>query len=151
MVAVDSDKKPAASGDAIRVATRWLEALRKHDVDALTKAARYPFTLRDTKKEGHCDRSRTAPDPDSTPATIDCLIKDDLLAEDLKGNPPLSIESVSDKQLPRWAKAWRKDVASGMQPIAISFYNDGDAWEFLLLVADGGVKAVWKTCTLANN
>jgi hypothetical protein len=144
-------EKAAPSDDAVQVATRWLDALRKHDLDALTRASRYPFALRDTRKEGHCAKSSAAPGPESLAATIDCLIKDDLLAEDLKSSPPLSIEGVSEKKLSTWTRPWRKEIGGGWQPVAISFYNDGDAWEFVLLVADGGVRAVWKTCKLANN
>jgi hypothetical protein len=127
----------------IALATKWLAALRRRDVSGLTRLTSYPFILRDTRSQGSCKDRRTAVDPDSVPATVKCLMSDEWLDRALKANPVPVLERLSD--FPAWAKPWRESVSGDLQSLYTTADAPGCEFDFVLLVAKEGVRALWKT------
>ena len=133
-----------------KVATAWIDALRQRDVDALTRSTRFPFVLRDTGAGGKC-KNATAADATQLPAALACLLKDDLLNEDLKANPAPEADPVSKRTLPRWARKWSNDVRAGSVPVSVFIHGNGNAFDLVLVVAGDGVQGLFKHATFEKN
>lgn len=119
-----------------------MNALRGRDAEALTKATRLPFTLRDTGESGAC-KNRLATDADKLKATLVCLLGNDLLHEDLMNWPKFKAKLVDKKDLPAWTKKWIKEIPAGTSTYSVRIQGNGSMQSFILLVADGSVRGVW--------
>ena len=68
------------------IATKWLAALRDHDITRLAEATSYPFAFRDTGRDARCGK-RTANGPDMLAAAIDCLFRSEQLRRAMANSP----------------------------------------------------------------
>ncbi len=143
----------ATAGDAsatkgpgtIKAATAWIDALRRGDVTALASLSRYPFELRDTGKEGHCPKRQEVAEPQKMPAAVRCLVTDDVLGAALQDNPEPVVDELPAANLPAWAVPWRAEVSEGVHAVAVPIDAAGCTFDIVLLVADDGVRAFWKS------
>jgi hypothetical protein len=127
------------------VAAGWLDALRRHDLPALIARTSYPFELRDTETEGKCGPRRTAANAGSIPAVVDCLWTDPLLDRMLNAGADVPVETLDDGFIPPWAGQWRGELRSELRPFTAFFRRDDASFSFIVLVAQDGVRSVWKT------
>jgi hypothetical protein len=149
--APENEATPAEkSADPGKAARSWLDAPRAHDVEALAKRSRFPFVFKDTGAEGKC-KSATIPGADKLAAGVQCLVKDDLLTEDLKSNPEPTADVLSVKSLPRWSRKWAKEIPAGATPVSVFFNGNGNSFDLVLLVAGDGVQGFWKHATFEPN
>jgi hypothetical protein len=126
------------------LASAWLDALRRRDAPALTAHSRYPFELRDTRAEGNCDERRTAANAEQLPALSACLVHDDLLAQLLNDEPATPVEALPAGYTPGWANQWKPELTSDVTPFSAYLQRDDASVSLILLVANDGVRAVWK-------
>jgi hypothetical protein len=143
----DAGTAPATSVSArdqnAAAAVAWIVALRDRNADTLTRAARFPFMLRDTGESGHC-KNRTAAAVDKLKETLACLLKDDLLHEDLTGWPRFKAKPMAKKDLPSWTRRWAKELPADAIPYSVRIQGSGSMQSFVLLMVDGGVRGVWR-------
>jgi hypothetical protein len=152
-VVVRDGSATATPGDAsatkgpgiIKAATAWIDALRRGDVSALASLSRYPFELRDTGKEGHCPKRRAVTGPQDMQAAVHCLVADDVLGLALKDNPEPVVDELPPAKLPAWAAPWRAEVSEGVHAVAVPIDAAASTFDIVLLVADDGVRAFWKS------
>lgn len=139
----DSSAVPAAAPapDAAAVVA-WMKALRDRDIESLVKTTRLPFTLRDTGESGAC-KNRVATDVDKLKPALACLLKNDLLHEDLVGWPKFKAKLIDKKDMPSWTKKWIKEVPAGSSTYSVRIQGSGSMQSFILLVTGGGVREVW--------
>jgi hypothetical protein len=142
---------PAArAADPTKPAKDWIKALGARDPDSLAKRSRFPFALRDTGAEGKC-KSATIDAADKLAVGTQCLLKDDLLNEDLKANPEPTADVLSAKTLPRWSRKWAKEIPAGATPVSIFLPGNGSSFDLVLLVSGDGVQGFWKHATFEPN
>jgi hypothetical protein len=135
---------------AVTVALDWVAALRQRDSLKLAAQTAYPFRLRDTQSEGDCTDSEAAIASDLE-MTLACLTTDELLHEDLLSNPSPQAEPVAAVQLPPWSRPWHAELAPGDVPVSVFVPGNGSAFYFVVIVADAGVRALWKHTTFESN
>jgi hypothetical protein len=144
---VEQDAGPST---LVQLATRWVDALRDKNVEALTKLSQYPFDLRDTRKDGACV-NKTVRGPGDMPSAVDCLLVNWVLNDELKANPTPTTKVVSPKELPSWARRWVKEIGPGLTAVDVFIHGNGSSFQFILLVADEGVQGFWKTAWFEAN
>lgn len=131
---------------AIAIATEWLDALINRDVEHLARVTSYPFEVRDTRRDAKCGK-RVAKGPDNLPATVDCLLRSDLLHRAMIDSPEPGFSAYeASESLANWIQPWWRDSEHrGLQRVATMVATaDGDQFDFQMLVAPDGVRTVWK-------
>jgi hypothetical protein len=141
---------PPAMGATSAIARKWVDALGNRDTKVMVDLARYPFALRNTGKEGDCKNS-TASNASKMKVTIGCLVKDDLLIEDIKANPEPEAKVLSKKTLPAWSRRWAKEISTDATPVSVFIHGNGSSHEFIVLVVSDGVQGFWKTAWFESN
>jgi hypothetical protein len=130
----------------IKIAREWLDALQARDIGRLSQLTAYPFEVRDKRREALCGK-RSAKGPDTLATAVDCLFRGDLLHRALVDSPSpgMTAEEPSDS-LPNWiAPWWREEDHRGLQRVSTMVATvDGYEFDFQMLVARDGVRAVWK-------
>jgi hypothetical protein len=111
-----------------------------------------PFTLHDPEAQRNCTNPR-ATDPASLAKLVTCLGEDTLLIKDLSvgENRSPTEEKRAGKGFPRWATRWKKEIESGVTPIAVSVFGNGLYHELIVLVGADGVHALWRNATYDPN
>jgi hypothetical protein len=143
--AADAGAAPSPATDPnAGVAVAWIVALRDHDAAALEKVSGYPFTVRDAGESGHC-KSRSASTASKLKDAVSCLLHDDNLHEDLAGWPKFKAKPVQKKDLPPWTRKWLKEIPVDAAPYMVRIQGSGSLQSFVLLIADGRVRAVWRS------
>jgi hypothetical protein len=130
----------------IKVAREWLDALQARDIGRLSQVTAYPFEVRDKRREALCGK-RSAKGPDTLASAVECLFRGDLLHRALidSPSPGITADEASDS-LPNWiAPWWREKDHRGLQRVSTMVATvDGYEFDFQILVARDGVRAVWK-------
>jgi hypothetical protein len=73
---------------------------------------------------------------------IACLLEDELLGGALKANPELLYQRKTVRDLPRWARRWRKDLRTGESVVATDLGDNGISYFFVVAVAEDGVRSL---------
>jgi hypothetical protein len=130
----------------IKIAQQWLDALEARDIGRLSQLTAYPFEVRDKRREALCGK-RSAKGPDTLAKAVDCLFRGDLLHRALVDSPPpgFTADEPSDS-LPNWITPWWREAEHrGLQRVSTMVATvDGYEFDFQMLVARDGVRAVWK-------
>jgi len=128
----------------VDLATRWLDALRRRDLDALERLTSYPFELRDTEEEAHCG-SRRAAAPKDMPGILDCLLNDPILNEAMdRIRSGIEAGRTQDYE-PGVFKGWRRPEHANLWPATLLIGTDaGNEYDLTFLVAKNGVRVLWK-------
>jgi hypothetical protein len=129
---------------ATKIAFAWLAALARHDTEALLKASRTPFVLRDAGGGGTRCKNTTAKDADQVLPSLKCLLNSATLAKVLSANSDPQGGPVPQKYLPDWADKWKKDVGPGVFPIAIVVVGKPASFDFVVLATPDGVHGLFK-------
>jgi hypothetical protein len=130
----------------VALASQWLSALGKRDVQALSRLTRFPFKMHDTSATGDCE-NRSAGAPAALGGAVSCLLENDLLLNDLREDSAgrkLFVRAIARGNLPSWARRWRSDLPADLQSIWATVVADGVTWDLLLLVGKQGVAGLWK-------
>jgi hypothetical protein len=134
----------------VDLATQWLDALRRKDIDGLQRLTSYPFELRDAEVEAHCG-DRRASTPKQMPKTLDCLLDDPIFNSAL-GRIRSKLKAASSRDSESgYFKGWRRAEHADLWPVTLLIGGGsptmGDGYEFDLtfLVAKEGVRAFWKS------
>jgi transposase len=130
---------------ATEIASAWLAAFRRQDMESMLAQTRYPFELRDTGiagRPGSQEARRTAASAEEMPAAIGPLFTDTVLDRTMKAERDGRVEVRAG--IPYWADRWRADLQSGMQMREAYFRADDASFSFLFFVDESGVRALWK-------
>lgn len=138
---VGSANVPSDS-DAIHKAKAWVDALRARDIQKLKQASAFPFELRELVEYPKCETKR-AEKPEDIVSSVDCLLQDGLLIEELATQTEPVTEPISTANLPSWA-ASMKGLALDGRLVQVRLPGNGVSYQFLLLTTTGGVTRVWK-------
>jgi len=139
----------------VDLATRWLDALRRKDIDSLERLTSYPFELRDAEAEAHCgDRGATA--PKQMPKVVDCLLDDPIFNKAL-GRIRSKLEAASSRDSESgYFKGWRRAEHADLWPVTLLIgggsptLGDGYEYDLTFLVAKNGVRVFWKSGALTS-
>jgi hypothetical protein len=137
--------------EEVKIAKRWLNALRSRNFDVLAKLTQYPFELRDTAETGPCGTQRAATNAGSLRSAIDCLLSDDLVHGALEESRESTVRAALAKDdIAEWARRWwRRDVHAALWPVYVIAAKEGCCeFDFTLLVGKAGVQGFWKTGTV---
>jgi hypothetical protein len=79
-------------------------------------------------------------------ATLTCIGDNQLLMEDLNAaeNRPYEISKIADKQLPAWAKRFRRGTSASLAAVGLGLQGNGVFHEMILLVGPDGVHEFWR-------
>lgn len=134
---------------AASIAQRWLDALRKRDLDALAQVTTYPFEVRDSGREALC-RSSSARAPEELHAAVRCLLNSAELHRAFETRLPSVRASLDDNPVPNWAEQWwNRAVHGGLSRTSAALSTpEGASFDIILMVGADGVRAVWKYGTL---
>lgn len=144
--------EPPAPTKPEELADAWLDSLGRRDLEALSSQTHLPFTVHDSECQERCPSSR-ANDAAELAKLVNCIGDSTLLLEDLSvgNNRSPAAQKPVDKGFPRWARRWRKEVASGLTPIGIDVFGNGLLHELIILAGSDGVHAVWRNTTYDPN
>lgn len=135
-------ERPNGAAPEMALATRWFEALRARDLEALGRATSLPFVLHATQTQGQCQESQLAARREAVAKTVDCLLIDEWIAKALAAHPTLVFRAVAE--FPPWTAAWQREVSGDLKALALTADAPGCEFNFVVLVGKAGVKAVWK-------
>lgn len=130
---------------AVTIAERWLDALKRHDMEALIQATSFGFEVRDTGRGAQCGK-RIATTPEQLEAAVRCLLNNRELQGALDAKKPI-VESAGDGDpVPSWAERWwTSNTHSGSHQTFTTVTNPGGfSFDLILMTAPNGVRAVWK-------
>lgn len=136
----------------IQLATEWLSAVKKRDVERLAKVTSYPFEVRDTRRDAACGK-RTAKSRDTLPAAVDCLFQSELLHRALVDSPSTRLlANEPTDSLPEWIEPWwrEKEHRGLLRVFALVATNEGHEFDLQMLIARDGVRVVWKLGSLES-
>jgi hypothetical protein len=130
---------------AVHVAGRWLDALKRHDMAALTRVTSFGFEVRDTGQGAQCGK-RVAAKPEQLEAAVRCLLNDRELQSSLDAKKPIVEAAGESESVPSWAERWwTSKMHSGLQQTFTTVTNPGGlSFDLILMTAPSGVRAVWK-------
>lgn len=128
----------------VNLAERWLDALKRQDMEALTQATSFGFEVRDTGREAQCGK-RVAAKPEELEAAIRCLLNNRELQAGLGAKKPIVEAAGEGESLPNWAEPWATQLQSGLHQTFTTVSNPGGvSFDLILMAAPNGVRAVWK-------
>jgi hypothetical protein len=126
------------------LATQWVDALRRKDVDTLQRLTRFPFELRDSGVEAHCG-SRRAANSTQLPTTVDCLLSDPIFGQALSRIRSGVEAGRTQDYEPGVFRGWRRPEHADLWPATLLIGNGaGNEYDICFLVAKNGVRAFWK-------
>jgi hypothetical protein len=139
--------KPATASaveDGVKVASGWLDALARSDLDALTRQTGLPFRVHDSFAERNCGPQNTAATPEELRSALACLISDATLISVLRDHSGGGLDALAHGDVQPWAKQWQTELQPGWQ-LVTAYFERGDATvELDLVVANDGVRALWR-------
>jgi hypothetical protein len=149
------DKEETASGrapvvrrdikDGVELASDWLDALARNDLEALTRQTGFPFQLHHSAAEQDCGPRSTAATAAELPSVIACLTSNATLLSVLQKHSGGGFDALSHDDVQPWAKQWQAELRPGWR-LVTAYFERGDATvELDLVVADDGIRALWKT------
>jgi hypothetical protein len=138
------------SKTAVATATQWLTALRAQDHLALSKLTFAPFEFRDTGTEGDC-KSATAASASEIKTILGCLSRNELLIEELRATEDFGAKVVVDKDIPRWAAHWVKELSPPSVPVWTFIHGNGVSYELVVLVEAQAVQGLLKDAQFEAN
>jgi hypothetical protein len=134
---------PAPQLTPVAVATRWLDALRDEDQNALASYTRYPFELHDDADK--CTAQATASSSEQLGGVLNCFWADPGLMDVLRKHDTSAVEPLLGVHLAEWAQRWHVTPPPMMQIITGYFGRQDARVSVDLLIDDGGVRAAWKS------
>jgi hypothetical protein len=130
--------------DGVEVASGWLEALARSDLDALTRQTGFPFRVHHSGAERNCGPQNTAVTPAELPSAIACLTSDATLMSVLQNHSGGGFDALAHDDVQPWAKQWQIELRPEWR-LVTAYFERGDATvELNLVVANDGVRALWK-------
>lgn len=130
---------------AVNVAERWLDALKRHDMEALNQATSFTFEVRDTGQGAECGK-RAAAKPEQLEVAVRCLLNNRELQGGLDARKPIVEAAGEGDSVPSWAERWwTSEEHSGLRQTFATVTNPGGlSFDLILMTAPNGVRAIWK-------
>jgi hypothetical protein len=130
---------------AVHVAERWLDALKRRDIQALTQATSFTFEVRDTGRGAQC-KKRVATQAEQLAAAVQCLLNDTALQSGLSAKKPIVEAAAEGESVPSWAERWwTSQLHSELHQTFTTITSPGGlSFDLILMTAPNGVRAVWK-------
>jgi hypothetical protein len=132
---------------ALQTAASWLVALRQHDTSRLAALTAFPFNMRTSGTEAGCD-DFTIDTAGLMPDGLRCMFEDKLLEsqwQDLSSMGVLAGAKLLDPaQLPVWTALWRRELGSQSKLVSVDVPGNGASIQFILVLRDDAVSALWK-------
>jgi hypothetical protein len=131
-------------GDGVQVASDWVDALARSDVDALTRKTSFPFRVHHAGADRNCGRQSGAATPEELPSVIACLTSDASLISVLQKHSGGGFDALAHGDVQPWARQWQAELQPDWR-LVTAYFERGDATvELNLVVANDGVRALWK-------
>jgi hypothetical protein len=136
---------------AVNVAERWLDALKRRDMEALNQATSFEFEVRDTGRGAQCGK-RVAAKPEQLEAAVRCLLNNRELQGGLGAKKPIVESAGEGDSVPSWAEHWwTSKEHSGLHQTFTTVTNPGGvSFDLILMTAPNGVRTVWKLGSLES-
>lgn len=129
---------------AVKIATRWLDALQRRDLETLAQVTSYAFEVRDAGHEALCGK-RTAAQRAQLDAAVRCLLRSKELNQAFQARAPIVEAVMGDTRVPSWAESWWKPAHAGLSQTYTGVSTpEGASFDIVLLVAPDGVRTFWK-------
>jgi hypothetical protein len=138
-------------GEPIAIAARFMDAIRHKRQEVLLSLAALPFHLRDSGAAVSCKDGGSAAQREELAKLLSCLITDDLLAEELQANPQPETTVLRPRDIPSWARRFRKALTPRRTPVMIYVPGNGVTFYFVVVVEDSAVHELWKHAEFDSN
>ena len=141
---------PLSNGEAERLATEWVKALRLKDEGTLSRLTAVPFSLREPVEYPKCAPAH-ANKREAVFGALACIVNDEFLMEELRSDTALTPEVVPSAELPTiWAESLKSKPLPG-RLMRVWLSGDGVGYELLLLTTKAGVSHMWKFAEYDSN